>query len=191
VLNEIKEEITNDHLIISIAAGITIKLIQNFFGNDVPIIRVMPNTPALIQKGVSAIASSKNCTSEQTAIVENILNAVGNSFIIDEKMMDAVTAISGSGPGFIFKIMECFVEASEEQGFDKETALLLIIQTFLGSVTLAHESSLELSQLREMVTSPGGTTQAGLAFLDKNNIVDIIKGTVDTARKRSIELGKN
>ena len=190
VLEEIKEEIKNSHLVISIAAGITIKYIEGSLGHDIPIIRVMPNTPALIQKGMSAVTPNKNCTADHKALAEQILNAVSRTITVDEKMMDAVTALSGSGPGFLFKIMECFVEAAEEQGFNKEMALLLITQTFLGSVTLANESNLTLSQLREMVTSPGGTTEAGLAFLDKNNITDIIKGTIDTAKKRSIELGK-
>jgi pyrroline-5-carboxylate reductase len=191
VLEEIKEEITDGHLVISIAAGVTIKNIQGFLGHDIPVIRVMPNTPALIQKGISAVTSNRNCTDDHKALAEQILNAVGRTIRVDEKMMDAVTALSGSGPGFLFKIMECFVESAEEQGFDKETALLLITQTFLGSIALAHESNLTLSQLREMVTSPGGTTQAGLTFLDKNNIAGIIKGAVDTARKRSVELGQN
>jgi pyrroline-5-carboxylate reductase len=189
VLEEIKDEIEDYHLIISIAAGIPIKMIQSIIGPDTPIIRVMPNTPALVQKGVSALAPDKNATPDHMDTVKTIFDAVGKSVIVDESMMDAVTAISGSGPGFVFNIMECFVQAGIEQGFDEQTALLLVIQTFLGAAYLAEDSELSLSRLREMVTSPGGTTAAGLASFDENGLEDTIKGAVDAAFRRSVELG--
>lgn len=191
VFKDIKGEIRNDHVVISIAAGIKIAMIQSFLGKDVPVIRIMPNTPALIQKGVSAIAASKNATDDQVSVALDIFNSVGTAFSIEEEMMDAVTALSGSGPGFIFKIMECFVEAAENQGFDSDTALEMVIRTFLGSAILAEKSELSLSELRRMVTSPGGTTEAGLKYLDTNKIKDIIDGTIEAATKRSVELGKN
>ncbi len=191
VLNEIKGAVTDSHLVISIAAGIKIKKIKDFLGGNIPVIRVMPNTPALIQKGMSALAFSHDSTPDQMALADKIFDSVGRSVRVEEKVIDAVTALSGSGPGFIFRIMECFAEAAEMQGFDKKDAVMLTVQTFLGSASLAAESELNLSQLREMVTSPGGTTQAGLAFLDKSGISDIIKGAVEAARKRSVELGKN
>ena len=190
VLEEIRNEVKNDHVVISIAAGIKIATIQSYLGKNVPVVRVMPNTPALIQRGVSALAAGNGVTQEQMNIALEILRAVGIAFTVDEAMMDAVTAISGSGPGFVFKIMECFVEAAEKQGFDKNTATKMVTQTFLGASMLAESSDHSLSDLRKMVTSPGGTTEAGLKFLDNNRLCELIDGTIDVAKERSIELGR-
>jgi len=190
VLSDIRDCLSPDHLVISIAAGIPVNLIQEIIGKDKPIIRVMPNTPALIQRGISALASGGTATPEHMDKARGIFNAVGKTVIVDEGMMDAVTALSGSGPGFLFRIMECFVEAGVKQGFDRETALLLTTQTFLGASHLADESGLSLSRLREMVTSPGGTTAAGLAGFEANGLQNIILSAVKAACDRSIELGK-
>jgi len=190
VLDEIKDEITDGHLMISIAAGIPIKMIRLVIGRDIPIIRVMPNTPALIQKGISILAAGGTATPAHMDIAKGIFDAVGKTMVMDEGMMDAVTAISGSGPGYIFKIMESFTAAGEKLGFNRETALLLVTQTFLGASHLADESGLPLSRLRDMVTSPGGTTAAGLAALEKKGISEVIEAAVKAACDRSIELGK-
>ncbi len=104
--------------------------------------------------------------------------------------MDAVTALSGSGPGFLFRIMECFVEAGERLGFDKEISRRLVIQTFLGATQLAGESGKTLSELREMVTSPGGTTEAGLAVFADKNLEGLIQEVLESAHRRGVELGK-
>ena len=189
VLEEIRGEVTKDHVVISIAAGIKIGSIQDL-GKDVPVIRVMPNTPALIQRGVSAVAAGEAVTPEQMNIALEILKAVGIAFTVDEAMMDAVTAVSGSGPGFIFRIMEYFIEAAENQGFNKDTATKMVVQTFLGASMLAESSELPLSELKKMVTSPGGTTEAGLKYIDTNKLGDLIDGTIETAKERSIELGR-
>lgn len=190
VLEEIKDEIKDHHLIISIAAGIPIKMIRSIISPDTPIIRVMPNTPALIQKGVSALAPGKTASPDHMGTAKTIFDAVGKSVVVDEAMMDAVTALSGSGPGFVFKIMECFVQAGVKQGFDEQTSHLLVIQTFLGVAHLAEKSDLSLSRLREMVTSPGGTTAAGLASFEESGLTDTIIRAVDAACRRSVELGK-
>jgi pyrroline-5-carboxylate reductase len=190
VLEEIKDEISDRHLIISIAAGISIKMIISLIGRDIPIIRVMPNTPALIQRGMSVISAGGTATSHHMDTAKKIFDAIGKTMVLDEKMMDAVTALSGSGPGYIFRIMEAFVAAGEKLGFDRDTALLLATQTFLGASHLADESGLPLSQLREMVTSPGGTTAAGLAVFEKRGISEIIEAALEAAHDRSIELGK-
>jgi len=191
VLKEIKNEITDTHLVISIAAGIPIKMIYSVIGRDIPIIRVMPNTPALIQRGISVLAAGGTATSHHLDTAKKIFDAVGKPIVLSEEMMDSVTALSGSGPGFIFRIMESFAAAGEKLGFDRDTALLLVTQTFLGASHLADESGLPLSQLREMVTSPGGTTAAGLAILEKKGISEVIEAAIKAARDRSIELGKN
>lgn len=190
VLSEITGNLTIDHLIISIAAGIPVSLIQDIIGKDKPIIRVMPNTPALIQRGISALALGGTSTKAHMNKASAIFNAVGKTIIVDERMMDAVTALSGSGPGFVFGIMEAFVEAGENLGFDRETALMLVKQTFLGASHLADESDSSLSKLREMVTSPGGTTAAGLASFKEKGLSGVINAGVKAARDRSVELGK-
>jgi pyrroline-5-carboxylate reductase len=190
VLSEIKHLLTPNHLVISIAAGISIGLIREIIGEDKPIIRIMPNTPALIQRGISALAIGGTAGEEHMNKAIEIFHAVGKTVIIDESMMDAVTALSGSGPGFVFRIMECFIEAGERLGFDSDTALLLVKQTFLGSSFLAAESDLPIAKLREMVTSPGGTTAAGLSSLNEMGLPEIIAAAATAARDRSVELGK-
>ena len=191
VLEEVKGEIGDDHLIISIAAGIPLKMIKSIINRDIPLIRVMPNTPALIQKGMSALAAGKLATPEHMEIARGVFEAVGETVIVSEDMMDAVTAISGSGPGYVFKIMECFADAGERLGFDRETSLKLVVQTVLGAAYLAGESEKSLSQLREMVASPGGTTAAGLAVFEEKGLEGIIQETVKAAWRRGVELGKN
>lgn len=190
VLEGIKDDIRANHLVISIAAGIPMKVIHGIIGPEIPLIRVMPNTPALIQKGISALASGKTATHEHVATARVIFDAVGETVMVQEEMMDAVTALSASGPGFIFKIMESFVEAGERLGFDKEVSRRLVIQTFLGASHLAGESEKSLSELREMVTSPGGTTEAGLAMFEKKDATDIIIKVLQAAHQRGVQLGK-
>ena len=191
VLAGVKDEIRDDHLLISIAAGIPLKMIRAIIGPDTPLIRVMPNTPALVQKGVSALAGDNRATSEHMAIAKEIFGAVGDTVEVEEAMMDAVTALSGSGPGYVFRLMECMVDAGVAVGLKSDTSLRLVIQTFLGAAHLAKESEHPLSRLREMVTSPGGTTAAGLAVFDKMGLEDMIRKAVGSACERSVELGKN
>ncbi|MBW1763945.1 MAG: pyrroline-5-carboxylate reductase [Deltaproteobacteria bacterium] len=190
VLEEIKEVIQKDHLIISIAAGIPIKMIASVIGSNIPIIRVMPNTPALIQYGMSALSAGEKVSQEQMDQSIKIFEAVGEAVTVSEEMIDSVTAVSGSGPGFVFRIMEGFVNAAERLGFDKDTALKLITQTFIGSALLAERSEHSLARLREMVTSPGGTTAAGLNYFNDKGLEDVITGGIEAACNRSIELGK-
>jgi len=191
VLEEVRGEIRDDHLIISIAAGIPLKMIRSIIGRDLPLIRVMPNTPALIQKGISALAPGSGTTSEQVELARGVFEAVGETVIVEEEMMDAVTAVSGSGPGYVFRIMECLVHAGEKIGFDRKTALLLVIQTVLGAAHLADQSEKSLAQLREMVTSPGGTTAAALAAFEERGLEETIGEGVEAALNRGVELGKN
>ncbi len=191
VLEEIKGQIRKDHLIISIAAGIPLKMIREILGKDLPMIRVMPNTPALIQEGASALAPGPFAEEKHMALARRIFSAVGIVVEVEEAMMDAVTALSGSGPGYVFRIMECMVEAGTNVGLGPDVALKLVIQTFLGAARLAGESEHSLPDLRKMVTSPGGTTAAGLSIFKESDLKGIIEKAVDAACKRSVELGKN
>jgi pyrroline-5-carboxylate reductase len=190
VLGEIREEATAEQLIISIAAGIPLKTIQDSLVKEVPLVRVMPNTPALIQRGMSALAAGKYAQEKHLAVAVGLFEAVGETVIVPESMMDAVTAVSGSGPGYIFRIMESFVMAAEDLGFDQATALKLVLQTALGASQLANTSDRSLLELRTMVTSPGGTTAAGLAVFEKMGLEKTIREGVEAAFKRSAELAK-
>jgi len=189
-LEEMKAAITDDHLIISIAAGVPLRMIRDIIGKDIPLIRVMPNTPALVQKGVSALAAGDLATAAHMDAARRIFGAVGETVEVTEPLMDAVTALSGSGPGYVFRIMECMVEAGAGLGLKEETALILVVQTFLGAAYLAKASGDSLSELRRKVTSPGGTTAAGLAILEENGLQDMIVEAVNAACDRSLELGK-
>jgi len=189
-LEDMKEAITDRHLIISIAAGIPLRMIHDIIGKDIPLIRVMPNTPALVQNGVSALAAGEVATAAHMDAARRIFEAVGETVEVKETLMDAVTALSGSGPGYVFRIMECMVEAGTGLGLTEETALNLVVQTFLGAAHLAKASDDSLSELRRKVTSPGGTTAAGLAVLEEKGLRDMIVEAVSAACARSLELGK-
>jgi pyrroline-5-carboxylate reductase len=190
VLEGVKNDVRDDHLVISIAAGIPLKLIRSVLGREVPFIRVMPNTPALVQEGMSALAAGELVTLDQMAIARNIFGAVGETVEVREGLMDAITAVSGSGPGYVFKIMECMVDAGVAVGLESATSRHLVAQTFLGAARMAKESEYPLSRLREMVTSPGGTTAAALAVFEEMGLEDTVRKAIEAACQRSVELGK-
>jgi len=190
VLDEIKDEIDSDQLIISIAAGIPISAIIKGIGKDIPVIRVMPNTPSFVQKGMAGISYSPKIRREHINIALDIFNSVGETIIVEEELMDLITAVSGSGPGFIFRIMEHMVDTAIRLGLKEEDAKKLVVQTFLGASFLSKESDKPLSELRRMVTSPGGTTEAGLSIFEKRGLGDIIYEAIEAAYRRSIEIKK-
>ena len=190
VLEAVKEDVRDDHLFISIAAGVPLSMIQTMLGKDIPLVRVMPNTPALVQKGASALARGKLAGPEHMTIAMIIFNAVGDTVEVEEPMMDAVTALSGSGPGYVFRMMECMVNAGVCLGLERQIAIRLVVQTFLGAACLAKESEEPLARLREMVTSPGGTTAEGLALFDRMGLEEMTLKAVDAACHRSVELGR-
>lgn len=179
----------NQALIISVAAGIREASLQTWLGDNVAIVRSMPNMPALIGCGASALYANTFVSSHQHEIAESILRAVGVIVWLDnEKMMDTVTALSGSGPAYFFLIMECLQNAAEELGLPKDISRLLTIQTALGSARLAIESEKTLSELRHQVTSPGGTTERAIRVLEETNIRHFFTKAVTAAKNRSEEL---
>ena len=190
VLAAVKEDVRDDHLFISIAAGIPLSMIQTLLGKDIPLVRVMPNTPALIRKGASALARGKVAGPEHMATAMTIFSAVGETVEVEESMMDAVTALSGSGPGYVFRMMECMVDAGVALGLERQVCVRLVMQTFSGAACLAMESDDSLARLREMVTSPGGTTAEGLAVFDRMGLEEMTLKAVDAAYRRSVELGR-
>jgi pyrroline-5-carboxylate reductase len=190
VLGEIKGSIKNGAVIVSIAAGIKTEKITSILG-DVPVIRVMPNTPALVGAGMSGLFANKQA-GDFVGQVKNILDAVGESVIIEnEDMMDAVTAISGSGPAYFFLLIEELIKAGKTAGLDEETASVLAIQTAKGAAILAEKAS-EKSEtpgnLRKKVTSPGGTTEAALREFAKGQFSQLVSKAVMSAVARGREL---
>jgi pyrroline-5-carboxylate reductase len=178
------------HLIISIAAGIPISLIEGKIGRaDCRVIRVMPNTPAIVQESASALSPGRNTTREDLQTAEAIFNSIGISVVVDESALDAVTGLSGSGPAYVFSFIEALIDGGIKVGLSRQVANSLVLQTVLGSVKLAIESGEHPAQLRGMVTSPGGTTIAGLHALAKGGITGTIMDAVEAAANRSRELG--
>lgn len=191
VLEEVKDYVGGDKLIVSIAAGVPIAFIRSFLGRKVPIVRVMPNTPALIRRGISGIATDKRLSDEIMDMIFKIFSAVGEAIVVEERMMDAITAISGSGPGYVFRFMECMVEGAIQMGFEEEVARRLVVNTFLGASELARISQESLSSLREKVTSPGGTTEAALKIFEQRGLKTIILDALKAAKNRGEEIGSS
>jgi pyrroline-5-carboxylate reductase len=179
-----------DQLVISIAAGLRIADMSRWLGGHANLVRTMPNTPALIGSGITGLCATPGVDGDGRAKAEKILGAVGRTvWIDDEAQMDAVTAISGSGPGYVFYLMEALADAAAELGFAPEVARLLAVETFLGAARLAESSSDALSLLRERVTSKGGTTAAALQSFDEASLREVIARGVRAATARGRELG--
>ncbi len=191
VLEDIADICGLNKLIISIAAGIKIAAIKNQLpGEAGRVIRVMPNTPAMIGEGMSAIAASQGVTDEDMADAMAIFGAVGKAVVVKEEMIDAVTGLSGSGPAFIYTVIESLADAGVKLGLARDVADLLAAQTVKGAAEMALKSGKNVGELRDMVTSPGGTTIAGLQALEQGGIREVLISAVETAAKRSKELGE-
>jgi len=190
ICREVSETVKNKQpLIISVAAGITTKNLNNWLGEKTAIVRAMPNTPALIKTGAAGLFANNKVTQEQKDVAEKILRAVGVVlWAEDEKHMDYITALSGSGPAYFFRMMESLEIAAQELGLGKDAAHILTLQTALGAAKLAMESSDSISELRNKVTSPGGTTEKGLAAMNLANVDDMFKKTLQAASDRAEEL---
>ena len=176
--------------VLSIAAGVRTGAIEASLPAGTPVVRAMPNTPALVGQGAAAIAPGAAATSGDLEWARGILEAVGTVVAVDESDLDAVTGLSGSGPAYVFRLAEALRAAGIEQGLDATVADALVRQTLLGASTLLASSGEDPGRLRENVTSPGGTTAAGLAELDDGDFMDLIDRVVDAATRRSRELGQ-
>ncbi len=178
-------------LIISVMAGIREHSIQAWLGGGVPVVRAMPNTPAMIQAGAIVLHASPEVTDSQRNQAETILRAGGlTQWVEREELMDAVTALSGSGPAYFFFVMEILEQTGAELGLDPDSARLLTIQTALGAARMAMESSDPPQTLRERVTSPGGTTESALRTLEEGRFRDLLAQAVRAAKARSEELSR-
>lgn len=178
-------------LFLSIAAGLRTSAFREWFERDVPLVRAMPNTPALVRAGATGLFANPQVTESQREIAENIMRAVGITLWLDEeRLLDSVTALSGSGPAYFYYFMEAMEKAGQQLGLPLEIARLLSLQTAFGAAKLALEVEEEPSVLRERVTSPGGTTEQALLHLDKHNARDILIAAIKAARDRSEQLAQ-
>ncbi len=192
VLNDVAANLKAvNPLVISVAAGITTEQIVNWTHTNHGVIRTMPNTPALIGQGAIGMYANNQVTQAQKYQTEQIMDAVGTSIWVDqEQQIDAVTALSGSGPAYFFMFMECLQEAAESIGLSSEQAALLTKKTAVGASLLAERSPESLMRLKDRVTSPNGTTYAALQTFEQNNMKEIVDRAVHAAFTRSIELSR-
>jgi pyrroline-5-carboxylate reductase len=178
-------------LVVSIAAGIRIDQVEAWLGRALPIVRAMPNTPALVGAGATGLIANARASAHERARAESILGAAGRTaWVDDEALMDVVTALSGSGPAYFFLLVEALEDAAAAKGLPRETARLLASQTCLGAGRMLVESGEPPSRLRERVTSPGGTTAAALAAFDAGGFRALVASAVDAATKRGRELSE-
>jgi pyrroline-5-carboxylate reductase len=188
LLTEISSSLKSDALVISLAAGITTAFLESRLPQGASVVRVMPNTPALVDEGMSALSAGAHCDAEQLARASALLAAVGKVVTVPEKYQDAVTAISGSGPAYIFYVVEAMIEAGVVLGLPRTTAHDLVVQTVVGAATMLRETGEHPTVLRENVTSPAGTTAAALRELDDHKVRAAFITAMEAARDRSREL---
>ncbi len=186
--DEISGHVQRDNLVVSLAAGITTEFLESRLPDGVPVVRVMPNTPALVDQGMAAIAAGAHCDEQHLVEAEELLATVGRVLRVEEKHLDAVTAVSGSGPAYVFYVAEAMIEAGVFLGMPRATATELVVQTLYGSATMLRETGEHPSVLRENVTSPGGTTVAALRTLDDHKVRAAFISALEAARDRSHEL---
>jgi pyrroline-5-carboxylate reductase len=190
VLEQIKSVIAKDALVISVAAGVTTTTIENYLPDSVAVIRAMPNTPALIQLGVTGISVGSRSSSEQLAIAVELFSAVGKTVVLDEGQIDALSTISGSGPAYVFYFIEEFISTAKAMGFSQDDAYLLVTQTFLGASELITQTQGDPAELRRAVTSPNGTTMKAVAVLEEGKIHDLFLKATTAALARAKEISQ-
>jgi pyrroline-5-carboxylate reductase len=190
VLPGLSTALRPEALLVSIAAGISTRIIERAFPAGSRVVRTMPNTPALVGAGASAIAAGSHATEEDLELAEALFRSVGISVRVPEERIDAVTGLSGSGPAYVFAMIEALRDAGAREGLPEETALQLASQTVFGAARLLLDEKEPPEVLRDRVTSPGGTTRAGLDALADAGFADAIFGAVRAATRRSVELGK-
>jgi pyrroline-5-carboxylate reductase len=190
VLGEIHAQVQHLPLVISIAAGVTIAAIEQVLGKAVPVVRVIPNTPALVLTGATAIAGGAHANSDHIATARMLFESVGLVVEVDEAHMDAVTGLSGSGPAYVYLFIEALTDGGVLMGLPRPVARDLAVQTTMGAAKLAANSGSHLAALKDQITSPGGTTIHGLAVLENGGMRGMLMDAVEAATLRSEQLGK-
>lgn len=190
VMGELKHALHGEHLLISVAAGISTSFIEANAPEGSRVIRVMPNTPAFVGEGMTALCKGAHATADDLLVAERIFNAIGKTAVIEESGMDAATAVSGSGPAYMFRIIDSLAEGGEACGLDRQTAQLLAAQTMLGAARMVLSGRKSPEELVREVTTPGGTTEAGLKAMEQREVRQALNVTVKAAAARSKELMK-
>jgi pyrroline-5-carboxylate reductase len=190
LLGEIGPHVRPGNLVVSLAAGITTTFLENHLPEGRAVVRVMPNTPALVDQGMAAVSAGAHCSDEHLREAEALLAATGKVLEVPEKLQDAVTAISGSGPAYIFYVVEAMIEAGVVLGMPRSTATELVVQTLYGAATMIKETGQHPTVLREQVTSPGGTTASALRELDDHKVRAAFISAMEAAANRSRQLAE-
>ncbi len=188
VLTEIAPHLRAGQVVISLAAGITTDYIEKHIPDGIAVVRVMPNTPALVDEGMAAISAGTHCDEEHLALAEGMMSVTSRVVRVPENQQDAITAISGSGPAYLFFVVESMIEAGVHLGLPRSTATELVIQTMVGSAKLLRETGTHPTVLREQVTSPGGTTAAAIRQLEDHKVRAAFIMAMEAARDRSVAL---
>jgi pyrroline-5-carboxylate reductase len=189
LLLRLKPGITSEHLVVSLAAGLKISFYTDLLGSDIKIIRVMPNTPCLVGEGMIVLSRGEQVAKEEEDKVKGLLEALGVVLLLDEKHLDAVTGLSGSGPAYVFLFLEALADGGVEMGLSRDVAFLLAAQTLLGAARMALKSNEHPAELKNKVTSPGGTTSAGLLVMEEGGVRSAVMKAVIEATKRGKSLG--
>jgi pyrroline-5-carboxylate reductase len=190
VLKDVADRVTPEHLIVSIAAGVPISAMETILPDDARVVRVMPNTPCLIGAAASAFALGRHATTDDAKVVKAIFDAVGKSVLVEEKMLDAVTGLSGSGPAYVYVIIEALADGGVRMGLPREVALALAAQTVFGAAKMVVDTNAHPALLKDMVASPGGTTIEGLRVLEQYRVRAALMDAVEAATRRAEELGR-
>jgi len=189
-LASLRPSVTRRHLLISIAAGVRIRAIEENLADGVRVVRAMPNQACLVGLSATAFSPGKNATAEDHSTVEEIFSSVGRVYVVDEEMLDAVTGLSGSGPAYAYMVIEALAEGGVKAGLTREVAIALAAQTLLGAATMVLETRRHPEELWKLVATPGGTTEAGMRALNEGGLKDALVRAVVEAAKRSKELSK-
>jgi pyrroline-5-carboxylate reductase len=190
VLTEIAADVRSDQLIVSIAAGVPIEAREGRLPRGSRVVRAMPNTPATVQAGATAVAGGEHASEDDLRVARELFEAVGRVVVLDESLLDAVTGLSGSGPAYLMLIIEALADGGVKVGLHRDTALTLAAQTVFGSAKLLLETGEHPGRLKDMVTSPGGTAIAGLHTLESGGLRKTLIDAVEVATKRAAELGE-
>lgn len=190
VLAEISPELRPGQLLVSLAAGLTTAFIEERVPEGVAVVRVMPNTPALVDQGMAALSAGSHCDAAHLAEAESLMAATGKVVVVPESQQDAVTAVSGSGPAYIFFVVEAMIDAGVMLGLPRPLATELAVQTLFGSATMLRETGTHPTVLREQVTSPGGTTAAALRYLEDHKVKAAFLSAMEACRDRAQQLSQ-
>lgn len=191
VIDEIKDLVKEDIIIVTIAAGIDIKYIENRFGRNIKVVRSMPNTPALVGEGMSALCSNSQVTTDELQSVIKIFESFGKAELIEERLMDAIPAISGSSPAYVYMFIEALADGGVLQGIPRDKAYKLAAQAVLGAAKMILETGEHPGALKDKVCSPGGSTIEAVYTLEKNNFRGAVISAMESCTEKSIRMGKS